>query len=83
VVLSGGKFMWSKSVELLNPYKALMENNENKISKQRNKKNIIFTSGTNIYDFFVLPTIRINSDCDITFVTAEWLKWFIGVKWYR
>lgn len=75
--------MWSKSVELFNPYKALMENNENKISKQRNKKNIVFTSGTNIYDFFVLPTIRINSDCDITFVTVEWLKWFIGVKRYR
>lgn len=45
-------------------------------------KNIKFTSGKNIYDFFILPTIRINSDCDITFVTVEWLWWFIGVKLY-
>ena len=46
-------------------------------------KNIKFTSGTNIYDFFILPTIRYNSDCYITFVTIEWMKWFIGIKLYR
>lgn len=46
-------------------------------------KNITFTNGTNIYDFFILPTIRYNDDCDIAFLTIEWLKWFIGVKWYR
>ena len=45
-------------------------------------KNIVFTSGKNIYDFFINPTIRINSDCDITFVTIEWLALFIGVKLY-
>lgn len=45
-------------------------------------KNIVFTSGKNIYDFFIIPTIRINSDCDITFITIEWLAWFIGVKLY-
>lgn len=75
--------MWSKSVELFNPYEALTENNKNQTGKQRNKKNIVFTSGKNIYDFFIIPTIRINSDCDITFVTIEWLAWFIGVKLYR
>ena len=45
-------------------------------------ENIVFTSGKNTYDFFIIPTIRVNSDCDITFVTAEWLWWFIGVKIY-
>lgn len=45
-------------------------------------KNIVFTSGKNIYDLFILPTIRINSDCDIVFVTIEWLCWFVGVKLY-
>ena len=45
-------------------------------------KNIVFTNGKNIYDFFIIPTIRINIDCDITFVTIEWLWWFIGVKMY-
>lgn len=75
--------MWSKSLEVLNPYEALMADNEGKVDKKHNAKNITFTSGTNIYDFFILPTIRCNSDGYITFVTVEWLKWFVGFKRYK
>lgn len=74
--------MWSKFVEMMNPYKALTENNNSKDGKRNNMEDIVFTSGKNIYDFFVLPTIRYNSDGYITFVTVEWLWWFVGVKIY-
>ena len=41
------------------------------------------SKGTLIYDFFILPTIRIdwsNKDFDYGFtrVTVEWLRWYIG-----
>lgn len=37
------------------------------------------TRGTNLYDFFLIPTIRIDKrDCEFTRVTIEWLKWYIG-----
>ena len=45
-------------------------------------KKIRFANGTNMYDFFIIPTIRITSrDGLYTFVTVEWLKWYIGVTW--
>lgn len=41
--------------------------------------NIYFTSGENMYDWFIIPTIRIDRKyTDITYITIEWLKWFIG-----
>lgn len=41
------------------------------------------TKGTLLYDFFILPTIRIdfvNKDYEdgFTRVTFEWLRWYIG-----
>ena len=72
--------MWSQTLNVLNPYEALAKNDKGESGKEHNTRYIKFTSGKNIYDFFVIPTIRINSDCDITFVTVEWLWWFIGIK---
>lgn len=46
-------------------------------------KHFAFKAGTNIYDFFVLPTIRYEHHADTKFVTFEWLWWFAGVSWYR
>ena len=46
-------------------------------------KKIVFTSGTNIYDFFILPTIRYNNDWLCEYITIEWLKWFIGIKMWE
>jgi hypothetical protein len=45
-------------------------------------ENITFTNGTNIYDFFITPTIRYNNDGFCKYLTIEWLRWFIGVKWW-
>ena len=43
---------------------------------------LYFTSGANLYDFFIIPTIRINRTCNTDgYLTIEWLKWFIGIKW--
>lgn len=40
------------------------------------------TKGTNLYDFFVIPTVRYNTDsCSRYFITIEWLKWYIGITW--
>ena len=71
--------MWSKSVELFNPYEAMMENKCEEC-QENTTKNIVFTSGTNIYDFFILPTIRYSDNGYIAFLTIEWLKWFIGIQ---
>lgn len=38
-----------------------------------------FTKGTNIYDFFLIPTIRIANHWDIKWITLDWLKFYIGV----
>lgn len=46
-------------------------------------KNIRFMSGKNIYDFFVIPTIRFNYDGWFKYLTFEWLAWFVGFKWYK
>lgn len=45
-------------------------------------KNIHTTKGTNVYDWFVVPTIRITRNNGIyTYITIEWLKWYIGIMW--
>jgi hypothetical protein len=45
-------------------------------------KNIRFAHGTNIYDFFVIPTIRFSANFQPDmFLTIEWLKWFVGIVW--
>lgn len=43
---------------------------------------IYFASGSNINDFFILPTIRLQSINRMDgYLTIEWLKWYIGIKW--
>lgn len=45
-------------------------------------KDIRFSKGTNLYDFFVLPTIRIHRVRGIyIYLTVEWLRWYIGLQW--
>lgn len=42
--------------------------------------NINFTYGTNLYDFFILPTIRVESRYrSHRRLTLEWLNFYIGV----
>ena len=44
--------------------------------------NIKFSYGKNNYDFFVVPTIRITNNAGLyTFLTIEWLKWYVGISW--
>lgn len=43
------------------------------------------TIGTNLYDFFIIPTIRIdwsdkNFNHGVTRVTIEWLRWYVGFR---
>ena len=46
-------------------------------------KDIIFTHGTNVRDFFIVPTIKYNHDgygyCK--YLTLEWLNFYVGFKW--
>jgi hypothetical protein len=43
-------------------------------------KKIRLSKGTNIYDFFIVPTIRIDTSSGVdTHITVEWLKWYIGI----
>ena len=41
----------------------------------------IFAFGTNVRDFFVVPTIRYNNDGYCKYLTLEWLRWYIGFRW--
>lgn len=42
-------------------------------------KKVRISKGRNVYDFFVLPTIRITKNGDFyTYVTVEWLCWYFG-----
>lgn len=45
-------------------------------------KNIIFTNGIALYDFFVIPTVRYNTNGCCKYITVEWLRWYVGIKWY-
>ena len=43
-----------------------------------------FTFGTNIYDLFIIPAIRLHhNDGFGNYLTVEWLKWYVGVKWFE
>ena len=45
-------------------------------------KNIMLSIGTNVYDFFIIPTIRFTKNNGIyTYLTVEWLKWYIDISW--
>ena len=37
--------------------------------------------GSNIYDFFIVPTIRINKGSGFNYLAIEWLKWYFGIAW--
>ena len=53
-----------------------------KVNKR--KRNFYFERGTNYYDFFIIPTIRLyNDDRAGAYLTIEWLKWYIGVGWRK
>lgn len=41
----------------------------------------IFAFGTNVRDFFAVPTIRYNNDGYCKYLTLEWLRWYIGFRW--
>lgn len=43
-------------------------------------KSVVFTKGRNVYDFFVVPTIRYNNNGFLKYLTVEWLRWFIGIS---
>jgi hypothetical protein len=45
-------------------------------------KDIVFMIGTNIYEFFFIPTIRYFEGFDRE-LTVEWLKWYIGIRWHK
>lgn len=38
--------------------------------------------GYNVYDFFVIPTIRFTLAGCANYLTFEWLKWYIGICQY-
>lgn len=40
-----------------------------------------FVCGSNIYDFYFIPTIRFETHCEMRYLTVEWLKWYMGIQW--
>ena len=40
-----------------------------------------FIHGSNIHDFYIIPTIRTERHCEVRYLTIEWLKWYIGFSW--
>lgn len=38
--------------------------------------------GSNVRDFFILPTFRITTSGYANYFTFEWLKWYIGICQY-
>ena len=43
-----------------------------------------FSMGTNVYDLFIIPTIRYHrNDGFGHYLTVEWLKWYVGVTWFK
>ena len=43
---------------------------------------LYFASGSNLDDFFIIPTIRLHKTYHVYgYLTIEWLKWYIGIKW--
>lgn len=45
-----------------------------------NNIDIWITRGSNIYDFFIVPTIRFDNR-NFNHLTIEWLKWYVGIAW--
>lgn len=45
------------------------------------KRNIYYAHGTNVRDFFIIPTIRYNDEGCLKYLTFEWLNFYIGVSW--
>lgn len=43
-------------------------------------KNFSITKGRNIYDFFIIPTIRVEWRWLHFSITIEWLKWYVGIR---
>ena len=53
-----------------------------KVNKR--KKSCYLSYGVNLFDFFIVPTIGFHADDGFgTYLTIEWLKWYVGVKWYK
>ena len=46
------------------------------------QRKFFFAYGRDLYDIFILPTIRYSADGICGYLTIEWLKWYFGVKWY-
>lgn len=44
---------------------------------------MVLTRGSNVFDFFLIPTIRFEAHCEMRYLTITWLKWYIGVAWER
>ena len=43
---------------------------------------LYFAKGSNLNDFFFIPTIRLHAiDYAYGYLTIEWFKWYIGIKW--
>lgn len=40
-----------------------------------------FVCGSNMYDFYFIPTIRFETHCEMRYLTIEWFKWYIGFQW--
>ena len=40
-----------------------------------------FVCGSNMFDLFLIPTIRLEVHCEMRYLTVEWLRWYIGVQW--
>ena len=36
--------------------------------------------GSNMYDFYFIPTIRTERHCEMRYLTITWLKWYIGIS---
>lgn len=41
---------------------------------------IKFVYGSNLLDFYLIPTIKIERHCEMRYLTVEWLKWYIGIQ---
>lgn len=40
-----------------------------------------FVCGSNMLDFYIIPTIKIEKHCEMRYLTVEWLKWYVGIQW--
>jgi hypothetical protein len=43
--------------------------------------NATITYGSNLWDFYLIPTIKIERHCEMVYLTIEWLKWYFGISW--